>query len=260
MSRHRFSSAQRYAIFLVHGMKCYMCGAPLDLTSMVVDHVLPEHLLATPSLFDDAKTALGLPASFNLNSFENWMPACGSCNGKKSALQLEPSLLIQVELQHLAEKADKARRLCDEILGTRRVSIALSALERAQESGRSFDGSTRERFLTLLGFASEREFVPRGQPLRLTQSFRLVATTVEDATRWGATHWSMPPREPGEPALVVLFRAERGECVECGLIQRVFQPINQEGGGDLICDVCLSNLDWMAPVTLGDLPTHVTQA
>jgi hypothetical protein len=260
MSRYRFSSEQRYAIFLVHGMKCYLCGAPLDLTSMEVDHVLPEHLLATPSLFDAAKSALGLPASFDLNSFENWMPACSSCNGKKSALQFEPSLLIQVVLQHLAEKADKARRLCDEVVGTRRVSIALSALERAQESGRSFDGSIRERLLTLLNFASEREFVPRGQPLRLTQSFRLVVTTVEDATRWGATHWSIPPREPGEPALVVLFRAERGECVECGLVQRVFQPINQEGGGDPICDVCLSNLDWMAPVTLGDLPTHVTQA
>jgi hypothetical protein len=98
------------------------------------------------------------------------------------------------------------------------------------------------------------------QPLRLTQSFRLVTTTVEDATRWGATHWSMPPREPGEPALVVLFRAERGECVECDSIQRVFQPINQEGGGDPICGDCLLNLDWMTPVILGDLPTHVTQA
>jgi hypothetical protein len=69
----------------------------------------------------------------------------------------------------------------------------------------------------------------------------------------------MPPREPGDPALVVLFRAEQGACVECGLIQRVFQPINQEGGGDPICDVCLSVLDWMPPVALGGLPTHVTE-
>jgi hypothetical protein len=258
MSTYRFSSAERYAIFLVHGMKCYLCRAPLDLTSMVVDHVLPEHLLTTPSVFDAARLALGLPVSFDLNSFENWLPACAACNGRKSTLQFEPSLLIQVELQHLVEKAERARRLCDEVIGTRRVSIALSTLDRAQESGQCLDGSTRERLLTLLGFASEREFVPRGQPLRLTQSFRLVATTVEDATRWGATHWSMPPRDPGEPALVVLFSAERGECVECGLVQRVFQPINQEGGGYPICDVCLSNLDWMAPVALGDLPTHVT--
>jgi len=241
-------------------MKCYLCGVPLDLTSMVVDHVLPEHLLATPALFDAAKSALGLSALFDINSFENWMPACAPCNGKKAALQFEPSLLIQVELQRLAEKADEARRLCDEVVNTRRVSIALSALERAQESGGCFDGQTRERLLALVAFASGRALVPRGQPLRLTHSFRLVATTVEDATGWGATHWSMPPRERSETALVVLLRTERGECVECGLIRRVFQPINQEGGGDPICDVCLSTLDWMSPVALGDLPTHVTQA
>lgn len=258
MSQYKFSNAERYAIFLVHGMKCYLCGVPLDLTSMTVDHVVPEHLLATPSLFDAIRSALGLPASFDLNSFENWMPACGPCNGKKAALQFRPSLLIQGELQHLAEKADKARRLCEEIVSTRKVSMALNVLERAQEDGGSLDGRTRERLVALLGFASERALVHRGQPLRLTQSFQLVATTVEDARHWGATHWSMPPREPGEPALVVLFRAEQGECVECGLTQRVFQPINQEGGGDPICSVCLSILDWIPPVTLGDLPTHVT--
>lgn len=260
MSRYKFSSAQRYAIFLVHGTKCYLCRVPLDLTSMVVDHVLPEHLLESPSLFNAAKEALGLPDSFDLNSFENWMPACSSCNGKKSALQFKPSLLIQVELQNLAEKADRARRICDEVVGTRRLSNALSVLEQALESGWNFEGAIREQLVALLRFASASELVPRGQPLRLTQSFQLVTTTVEDATSWGATHWSIPPREPGEPALVVLFRAERGECVECGLIQRVFQPINQEGGGDPICGVCLSHLDWMDPVTLGDLPTHVTQA
>lgn len=260
MSRYKFSAAQRYAIFLAHGTKCYLCGAPLDFTSMAVDHVLPEHLLATPSLFDAAKAELGLPASFSLNSFENWLPACSSCNGKKSALQFEPSLLVQVELQKLAKKADKARRLCDEVIGSRRVSMALNVLERALASGWSFEGATQAQFSALLRFASERGLVPRGQPLRLTQSFQLVTTTVEDATGWGASHWSMPPRDPGEPALVVLFRAERGECVECGLIQQVFQPINQEGGGDPICGVCLSELDWMAPVILGDLPTHVTQA
>jgi len=259
MSTYKFSAAQRYAIFLAHGMKCYMCKVPLDYASMAVDHVLPERLLATPSLFDATRSTLGLPASFELNSFENWMPTCAPCNGKKSALLFKPSPLILVELQQLAEKADRAREICAELVSTRQVSIALGVLERALEGGRSFDGSTQERLFALLRFASERELVPRGEPLRLTKSFRLVATTVEDAARWGATHWSIPPHEPGELALAVLFRVERGECVECGLIQRVFQPIHQEGGGDPICDVCLSNLGWMVPVALGDLPTHVTQ-
>lgn len=258
MSQYKFSSAERYAIFLTHGMKCYLCGVPLDLTSMAVDHVIPEHLLATPSLLESAKSTLGLPAQFNLNSFENWMPACGSCNSKKAAIQFNPSPLIQVELQSLSEKAEKARRLCNEIVSSRKISNALNVLARAQESGERFDITTCDRWKDLLRFASEHELVDRGQPLRLTQSIRLVTTTLEDATHWGATHWSMPPRDPGEPALVVLFRAERGQCVECGLIQRVFQPINQEAGGDPICGVCISLLDWIPPVTLGDFPTQVS--
>lgn len=57
-------------MFLVHGMNCYLCGVPLDLTTMAVDHVIPERLLAMPSILESAKSMLGLPASFNLNSFE----------------------------------------------------------------------------------------------------------------------------------------------------------------------------------------------
>ena len=259
VSKYKFSLTQRYAIFLVHGRKCYLCAVPLDLTSMAVDHVLPEHLLANPSILEAAKSQLGLPASFDLNSFENWMPACDLCNRKKAGLQFKPSLLLKVTLQRVAEKAGEARQLCNNAISNRRVSAALGDLERAQESGRNFDQAVRARLLALLRFAEERALLPKGEPLCLSQSFRIVATTVSDATRWEGTHWSMPPRQPGEAALVVLFRAQQGTCVECGLTQRVFQPIHQEGGGDPICEGCLSILDWIHPVPLGDLPTHVTQ-
>ncbi|MGY3326260.1 hypothetical protein [Pseudomonas sp. TE3911] len=224
---------------------------------MVVDHVLPEYLLGKPSLLDAAKTSLGLADSFEVNSFENWMPACSACNGTKSSIQFEPSLIVQVLLQKLAKKAGKARKLCEELISDRKVANALNVLERAQESGWKFEGTARDKLLVLLKFASLRALVRNGQPLRLTPLFQLVTTTVADATQWGATHWSLPPREPGEPSLVVLFRAEQGECDACGLSHQVYQPINQEGGGDSICGVCLSELDWMDPVILGDLPTHV---
>jgi hypothetical protein len=256
MSRYKFSSTERWAIFLVHGMKCYLCKVPIDLSTMVVDHVLPEYLLDNPSSCSAAKAKLGLPASFDLNSFDNWLPACSVCNGTKSSVQFGPSPLIQVLLQKLAAKADEAHRVSAEVVRARQVANALNVLERAHESGVKLEGEARERLSVLLQFASAREFVGNGQPLRLTPSFQFVTTTVKDALGWGATHWSLPPREGGEPSLVVLFRAERGECVDCGLIQRVFQPINQEGGSDAICAVCLSRLDWMDPVALGDLPTH----
>lgn len=256
MSRYKFSSEERWAIFLVHGEKCYMCKVPIAFTTMVVDHVLPEYLLDNPAACSAAKSKLGLPSSFELNSFENWLPACSACNGTKSSVQFEPSPLIQLLLQKLAAKADEARAVSAGVVRTNQVAKALNVLERAHESGIKLEGETLKRLSVLLQFTSARELVGRGQPLRLTPYFQLVTTTVKDALDWGATHWSLPPREPGEPSLVVLLRAERGECVECGLTQKVFQPINQEGGGDAICAVCLSIIDWMDPVALGDLPTH----
>lgn len=260
MSRYKFSSAQRYAIFLTHKMRCYLCRSPLDLASMTVDHVVPESLLLNPSLFHDVKLALGLPENFEINSFENWMPACGPCNVKKAAENFNPSPLIQVELQRLVDKAQDARRIVESIVSRREISMALNVLERALEGQGSLEELTREKLESLLRFAMERDLVTNGQPLRLTHSFQLAATSVENARDWGATHWSMPPPKPGEPTLVVLLRAERGQCVECDLLQEVYQPINQEGGGDPICRACLAGLNWMPPVILGELPTHVTSS
>lgn len=95
-----------------------------------------------------------------------------------------------MELQRLSENAVKARRLCNEIVSSRKISNAINVLARAQE----IDIATRDRLKDLLRFASEHELVERGQPLRLSQSMRLVATTVENATHWvGSTHWSMLP-------------------------------------------------------------------
>ena len=258
-SKYKFSSAQRWAVFLTHGRKCHLCNRPLDFESMEVDHIIPEHLISDPTALATVKSALGRPDSFELNSFENWMPACSICNNDKAGLIFDPSLLIQATLQNAAAKAEGARLLCDKAVNSRKLSEALNTLERFHESGQNLDELARKRMLGLLRFALEHAHLPKGQPLQLTQSFQLVATTVEKAKDWGVTHWSMPPREIGEPALVVLFRAEQGECVECGLHRRIFQPINQEGGGDPICDECLSALDWVPPVNLGDLPTHVTE-
>lgn len=257
MSSYKFSSAERYAVFLAHGRKCYMCSTPLDLISMEVDHVLPEHLLRDAPALAAAKSALGLPGSFELNSFENWLPACRPCNRTKGAGIFRPSLLVQTQLQRLAKTAGNARRLCAEVITSTQASTALNALERAQENGWTMDAASKERVLALAEFAYDRKLLPRDEPIRLTQSFQLVTTTIEDAKSWGATHWSLQPHETGEPTMVVLFQATYGECSDCGITQPVYQPINLEGGGDPSCDACMLEAGWMSPVALGDLPTHV---
>lgn len=94
MAKHGFSAAVRYAIFKTHGDRCYICKVPIDMASFQVDHVIPEALLQEPARLQEVLHALGRPADFNVNSFENWLPACAPCNNGKRALVWEHSLLV----------------------------------------------------------------------------------------------------------------------------------------------------------------------
>src|SRR4051812_27661656 len=77
VAKHVFSAAERYAVFKTHGARCYMCREPVDMASFQVDHVIPESLLDDPERLKHALADLGRLATFEINSFENWLPACG---------------------------------------------------------------------------------------------------------------------------------------------------------------------------------------
>ena len=83
MAIYKFTAAQRWAVFTVHHGRCWLCGDPVDLQSMQVDHIVPESLVKSPAKLAKVKKQFGLPASFDLNSFANWMPAHSSCNNRK---------------------------------------------------------------------------------------------------------------------------------------------------------------------------------
>ena len=80
---------------------------------MAVDHVLPEHLLDDETALKEALALFGLPSDFDLNSFENWLPAHGPCNNRKHDHVFRPTPLIQVCIDQARENADKAREICD---------------------------------------------------------------------------------------------------------------------------------------------------
>lgn len=110
MSRHNFANAERYAVFTVHRERCWLCNGPLSLNEVEVDHIIPERVEGHPTL-PEILRQLGRPADFQINSFENWMPAHGPCNRIKAGLVFEPSPMIQARLQFAAERAAKAREL-----------------------------------------------------------------------------------------------------------------------------------------------------
>ena len=78
MSRKRFSSAEREAVFAKTGGRCAYCGTELTLRTMQVDHIIPVE-------FYDAYKCMGQ----DLNAMDNLFPACRSCNNYKHTLTLE---------------------------------------------------------------------------------------------------------------------------------------------------------------------------
>lgn len=171
MSIYKFSPAERAAIYSTHGERCYLCSKPLNLKTMEVDHVIPESLLKKPAELQVALNAFGLPPDFDLNSFANWLPACGPCNGKKNDLVFEPTPIVQVHLQRAIAKAAGAQVLAAETVSERRIASALNILERARDDGKLDD----EVIETLSEFISRhRQPDLSGKPIRLTPLYEII--------------------------------------------------------------------------------------
>ncbi|MFG2434649.1 HNH endonuclease [Streptomyces sp. NPDC048508] len=136
MAKHTFSATERYAVFTVHGGRCYMCRDIVDMATFQVDHVIPESLADSPAQLEAAKEQLGRPARYELNSYENWLPACVRCNNLKWDRVWDPSLLVQLWLQRAADRAAKARAHAKETIHRVAVTKALNLLERAVAADR----------------------------------------------------------------------------------------------------------------------------
>ena len=136
MSTYKFSPAERAAVYSTHGEKCYICGTPINLKTMEVDHILPETLVEKPNELQAALNAFRLPPDFEINSFANWLPACRPCNGTKKYLVFEPTPIIQVHLQRAIAKAPAAKDLAAETVSQRKIANALNVLECAQDDGK----------------------------------------------------------------------------------------------------------------------------
>lgn len=135
MSKYQFTNIERHAVFTVHGEKCYMCGNPIDLMSMHVDHIIPEKLLDDLPELNKILKSFGLPKDFELNSPANWLPSCASCNMKKGGRIFSPTPLIQLTLENAIKKSKQVEELQQKTVSTSQVSRALNTLERAFEEG-----------------------------------------------------------------------------------------------------------------------------
>jgi 5-methylcytosine-specific restriction endonuclease McrA len=175
MAKRQFSDHERYAVYTVHNEKCYMCGEPIDLLSMEVDHIIPEMLLEDPTKLTTVLDTYGLPADFNLQSFANWLPACGPCNNRKRSRVFNPTPRIQLELQIAASKASQAAELAESRVNAQSISKAWNTIKRAATAGdlgETIQAAIRE-FVSF--HALKRQPEASGKPMQLTPGIQVLS-------------------------------------------------------------------------------------
>jgi hypothetical protein len=172
--KHKFSPFERHAIYTVHGEKCYLCGALIDMKTMEVDHILPERLCDTPTELRRVLGLYGKPDTFDLNSYANWLPACGPCNLKKRATVFEPVPIIQDCLQQAAAKSQLATEIAAKAVLKKEVTRALNLLERADATGQ-LDEALKAKLRPLVAFQREvREPAVKNDPVRLLPLYEVL--------------------------------------------------------------------------------------
>lgn len=115
MPKHRFTIAERYAVWLHHQRRCWLCEVPLRLAEVTVDHVIPESLAERPAQLAALLEDHDLPADFRINGFENWLPAHAHCNTAKSTRVFRMVPAHQPIFDRLIRTSAAAQRTADAV-------------------------------------------------------------------------------------------------------------------------------------------------
>ena len=135
MSGYKFTAAQRFAVYTVHGAVCYLNGEPLYLKSMRIDHVIPRSLKGDRERLSAVLKEYGLPGDFDLNSFENWLPTCDPCNSAKYKEPFRPTLIVQRYIDRARARAAETEALAKRVVRDQAISKALNTVEMAIDQG-----------------------------------------------------------------------------------------------------------------------------
>lgn len=143
--------------------------------TMEVDHVVPESLLGKPGLLAQSLESLGLPPSFDLNSFANWLPVCRPCQLNKLQIVFEPTPLIQLQLQKLRSKAEQAEKAAQKSVKDKSVSKAWALIQMAASNGELRPSIEQEILTFATQLMEPRQPEMEHSPLKMTPLFQIIS-------------------------------------------------------------------------------------
>lgn len=131
--KYKFSDAQRYAVWLHHEKRCWFCKEPLPFEKATVDHVIPESILSQPKRLAKIIEDYDLPKSFQINGYENWLPAHSHCNGQKTNKVFSMTPSYRPIFERLIQRAANVQRTTESIERDRGKAKVLTSILTALE-------------------------------------------------------------------------------------------------------------------------------
>ena len=105
----------------------------MRLGETTVDHIIPESLLNNDNKRQEIFEIYGLNKEFNINGFENWLPAHNKCNQKKGASVFKYIPLNAFILEGTISKAKKVLKTSQLIVNNIKKDKLLAKVEVALE-------------------------------------------------------------------------------------------------------------------------------
>lgn len=132
--KYKFTVAQRYSVWMHHEKRCWFCKEPLGFREATVDHVIPESLLSEPERLMKVIADYDLPIWFQINSYENWLPAHGYCNQTKSSGVFSMTPSYRPIFERLIRRANEVKRTAEAIGRDQKKAKVLTSLLTALEA------------------------------------------------------------------------------------------------------------------------------
>jgi 5-methylcytosine-specific restriction endonuclease McrA len=113
--------AVRHSIWKCYKYECYYCKHFIEFMDMQIDHIIPDKYRREPERLTSALISIRKEEGFEINSLQNFIPACGRCNREKGDHFNKQRILMALE------KAEKQVPNIKKEIERRRKSIELGS-------------------------------------------------------------------------------------------------------------------------------------
>jgi hypothetical protein len=144
MEKKKFSIPEKYAVWKVLGPNCKWCKTPVEYADCHIDHIIPEKLLDDEEQRKIVLKQYGLDESFEINSFENWIPVHPSCNLTKQGQVIEGAPIFLELLSNVKKNVPKTLEIFNKWENQNKTAKLTTVIEREAAKG-SIDKTTVTR-------------------------------------------------------------------------------------------------------------------